>query len=294
MGRRATLTRDDWVEAATDWVAEHGVAALAVEPLARALGVTKGAFYWCFANRDELLLAVLERWEAQGTQAIIALVEQVPDTAQQARELIRIVTRTVEGSGPNLARPVRLQYALWSAAADPLVKPAVERATAARVAFLAETLRRAGLDAATARDRATLGYASYVGMVMLRATHSNDEAVGAHRAGLVDAYVTMLLAPPPPLSPPPPVAKAAAKAAARSAGRLAGSPAPERAQGPAQEPARGLARELARELTEAPAGKAPAKPPKKPRTKPPATPATPAAKTPPAARRATAGRSRRA
>ena len=224
MGRRATLNRDDWVEAATDWVAEHGVAALAVEPLARALGVTKGAFYWCFANRDELLLAVLERWEAQGTQAIIALVEQVPDTAQQARELIRIVTRTVEGRGPNLPRPVRLQYALWNAATDPLVRPVVERATAARVAFLAATLRRAGLDPATARDRATLGYASYVGMVMLRATHSDDEAVGAHRAGLVDAYVTMLLAPPP-SSPPPPVAKAAGKAPAKPAAKPPAKPA---------------------------------------------------------------------
>jgi AcrR family transcriptional regulator len=220
MGRRATLTRDDWIEAATDWVAAHGVASLAVEPLARARGVTKGAFYWCFANRDELLLAVLERWEAQGTQAIIDLVEQVPDTAQQARELIRIVTRTVEGSGPDLPRPVRLQYALWNAATDPLVRPVVERATAARVAFLAETLRRAGLDAATARDRATLGYASYVGMVMLRATHSNDEAVGAHRPSLVDAYLTMLLAPPPP--PAKPAAKPAAPPAAKPSSQTRG------------------------------------------------------------------------
>jgi len=215
MGRRATLTRDDWIEAATDWVAAHGVASLAVEPLARALGVTKGAFYWCFANRDELLLAVLERWEAQGTQAIIDLVEQVPDTAQQARELIRIVTRSVEGRGPDLPRPVRLQYALWNAATDPLVQPVVERATAARVAFLAQTLRRAGLDAATARDRATLGYASYVGMVMLRATHAEDDAVGVHRPQLVDAYLTMLLTPP----PPPLKAGTAPASTARRAGR---------------------------------------------------------------------------
>jgi len=211
MGRRATLSRDDWIEAATDWVAANGVASLAVEPLARALGVTKGAFYWCFANRDELLLAVLERWEAQGTQAIIDLVEQVPDTAQQARELIRIVTRSVEGAAGELSRPLRLQYALWNAAGDPLVQPVVERATAARVAFLAETLRRAGLDADTARDRATLGYASYVGLVMLRATHSADPTVGAHRPGLVDAYLTMLL------TPPPAPAKAAVKTARQGA-----------------------------------------------------------------------------
>jgi hypothetical protein len=35
-------------------------------------------------------------------------------------------------------------------------------------------------------------------MVMLRVTHANDEAMGLHRPGLVDAYLTMLLAPPPP------------------------------------------------------------------------------------------------
>jgi AcrR family transcriptional regulator len=218
VGRRATLSRDDWIDAATRWVAEHGVASLAVEPLARALGVTKGAFYWCFASRDALLLAVLQRWEAQGTQDIIAMVEQVSDSAQQARELIRIVTRTVEGRGADLPLAVRLQVALWNAATDPLVQPAVARATSARVAFLAETLRRAGLDAATARDRATLGYASYVGMVMLRATHGDDEAVGAHRPELVDAYLTMLLAPPPALERP----RAAKRPTAKNAGTKQG------------------------------------------------------------------------
>lgn len=198
MGRRANLSRDDWIEAAADWVAAHGVASLAVEPLARALGVTKGGFYWCFANRDELLQAVLQRWEAEGTQAIIALVGQVPDSARQAAELIRIVTRSVEGHGRDLPRPVRMQYALWSAAADPLVAPVIERVTAARVAFLHQVLRRAGLDEHTARQRATLGYASYVGLVMLRATHSDDEAIGGRHDDLAEAYLTMLLAPPPP------------------------------------------------------------------------------------------------
>lgn len=228
MGRKIKLSRDDWIAAAMDWVAAHGVATLAVEPLARSLGVTKGGFYWCFANRDELLQAVLERWEAQGTQNIIHLVEQT-DLALQARQLITMVARSVEAAAPQgeghgrsheqgheqeprqahgqarqepqqgltASAMVRMQYALWSASDDPLVKPVVERVTATRVHFLAQVLEQAGLPADVARHRATLGYANYVGMVLLRATQGPEDVAGMDREGLIDAYLTMLLTPPP-------------------------------------------------------------------------------------------------
>lgn len=207
MGRKAKLQPDDWIAAATQWIAEHGVASLAVEPLARALGVTKGGFYWCFANRDELLQAVLERWEAQGTQDIIRLIEQVPDTRQQAIELMRIVSRSVSDGRAPPSPMVRLQYALWCATQDPLVGPVVERVTAARVGFLAQVLRQAGLDEALAAQRATLGYASYVGLVVLRATEGHSDAAGARRDDLLEAYLSMLLAP----APSPATPKTAAR-----------------------------------------------------------------------------------
>lgn len=238
MGRKTKLSRDDWIQAAMEWVAANGVATLAVEPLARSLGVTKGGFYWCFANRDELLQAVLERWEAQGTQNIIHLVEQT-DLKLQARQLITMVARSVEiraakppGPGDDAAGPaeagpepdegaspahaasamVRMQYALWSASDDPLVKPVVERVTATRVQFLAHVLEQAGLAPEVAQHRATLGYANYVGMVLLRATQGPDDVAGMSREGLVDAYITMLL------TPPPAATKAAAPAGRRSRG----------------------------------------------------------------------------
>ena len=49
------LSSADWEGAALDSLAEHGLAGLAVEPLARQLGVTKGSFYWHFADREALL-----------------------------------------------------------------------------------------------------------------------------------------------------------------------------------------------------------------------------------------------
>jgi len=197
MGRNAKLSRDDWIEAASEWIATQGLATLAVEPLARALGVTKGGFYWCFASREELLQAVLERWEAEDTQAVIRLVEQVPDSRRQAVELIRIVARSMAGVGEAASRAVRMQYALWCAGADPLVAPAVERVTAARVDYLRKVLVGAGLDEALAAERATLGYASYVGLVLLRATQGGSDVAGARREDLAESFSAMLLAPRP-------------------------------------------------------------------------------------------------
>ncbi|WP_159094389.1 TetR family transcriptional regulator, partial [Xanthomonas fragariae] len=43
-GRGNRLRADDWAQAALDLIAEQGVGAVAVEPLARRLGVTKGSF----------------------------------------------------------------------------------------------------------------------------------------------------------------------------------------------------------------------------------------------------------
>ena len=56
-----------WIEAALTLLADGGVDAVKVEPLAERLGVTKGAFYVRYANRDELLLAMLDYWRREST-----------------------------------------------------------------------------------------------------------------------------------------------------------------------------------------------------------------------------------
>ncbi|HXD37565.1 MAG TPA: helix-turn-helix domain-containing protein, partial [Rhodanobacter sp.] len=63
---RNRLSAEDWELAALQLIAEQGVGALAVEALARRLGVTKGSFYWHFRTREALLQAALERWEQYG------------------------------------------------------------------------------------------------------------------------------------------------------------------------------------------------------------------------------------
>src|SRR6185437_12896713 len=76
---RTRLSAEDWEVAALDLIAEQGVGALAVEALARQLGVTKGSFYWHFRTREALLNAALERWEQYGEREIIDEIAQITD-----------------------------------------------------------------------------------------------------------------------------------------------------------------------------------------------------------------------
>ena len=57
------MSAADWERAALDMIAEQGVQAMAIEPLARRMRITKGSFYWHFSSREILLEQALLRWE---------------------------------------------------------------------------------------------------------------------------------------------------------------------------------------------------------------------------------------
>ena len=76
------LTRtpaSEWVTVAATALATGGPDAVRIEALARSLGVTKGGFYWHFADRKALLDAVLDHWESSSLDEVIALVETEGD-----------------------------------------------------------------------------------------------------------------------------------------------------------------------------------------------------------------------
>ena len=88
---KARLSAEDWALAALDVIAEQGLAAVAVEPLARRLGVTKGSFYWHFPSREALLVAALERWEKTEQDTVFGQMEAVSDPRVRLRELFQLV-----------------------------------------------------------------------------------------------------------------------------------------------------------------------------------------------------------
>lgn len=156
------LTADDWINAARELVATSGIAAVAVEPLARTLGVTKGSFYWHFSDRNALLTAVLERWERDGTEARIAASEQLADPRDQLAQLID------ETFSDELDTNRNIHLALLDAGQHPLVQPVLRRTTARRLGHLQGCYRALGFDTHTARLWALQGYATYLGTLRLR------------------------------------------------------------------------------------------------------------------------------
>jgi AcrR family transcriptional regulator len=160
---RARLSRAAWVEAAFDVLMTTGPDAVAVQPLARRLGTTKGSFYWHFHTRDELLAAALVMWEEQVTDSMIARLEAAGGpAADQVQQLFAAVTTS--------ARPGELRLlgaAGQQAAGQQAVAAAVQRVTLRRIAYVARLLRATGLGAAAAERRARLAYAAYLGYVQL-------------------------------------------------------------------------------------------------------------------------------
>jgi len=176
---RTRLSAADWEQAALDLIAKQGVGAVAVEALARQLGVTKGSFYWHFPNREALLKAALERWEKQDTDQVLGQVEPIADPRARLCELFRRTGRE--------AKSHAVYSALLRALDHPIVQPVMARVSARRLDFLTLAYRQVGMSRSVAAHRARLAYAAYVGFLQLalqlgmpRLEHAELEAYVEH------------------------------------------------------------------------------------------------------------------
>jgi AcrR family transcriptional regulator len=85
--------RASWIDEGLRALAAGGPDAVRIEPLARALGVTKGGFYWHFDDRSALLEEMLDTWEREGVDEVIERVEsEAGDARAKLRRLFAIAT----------------------------------------------------------------------------------------------------------------------------------------------------------------------------------------------------------
>ncbi len=161
MNRSTRLTPTDWTDAALVAMAETGTAGVNVEQLARRLGTTKGSFYHHFENRQALLEAAIERWEA-----IVAadLSESVAITDPRGR----LLAGSLVGIDANLDGFVDL--ALAASMHDAAVATALARVNARRIDWLTGALIDAGFEPPNARNRALRGLSGYLGLYQLQRT----------------------------------------------------------------------------------------------------------------------------
>jgi AcrR family transcriptional regulator len=85
--------RSAWIDEGLRALAAGGPDAVRIEPLARALGVTKGGFYWHFDDRRGLLEEMLEAWERVMIDEAIERVEsQGGDARAKLRRLFALAS----------------------------------------------------------------------------------------------------------------------------------------------------------------------------------------------------------
>jgi len=180
------LSREDWTAAALDALAAVGLSAVAIDPLARRLGATKGSFYWHFSSRDELIAATLERWERRDTVDVLAALEAIANPQERLVALAR-------GAYGRAARGTDPQAGVLAAASDPRVAPILERVTMARLAALEHLFGDAGLESAEAARRARLAYALYVGVIDLRRAAPSSRLAEEEIEGEIEMMVGVLM-----------------------------------------------------------------------------------------------------
>ncbi len=167
----------DWVKAATRALAAHGVDAVRVERLATDLGVTKGSFYWHFADLAALRASVLATWEARATTEII---ERVEERGGGAAEKLRRLGEIVFGGEGALERQVRA----W-AAQDTAAAAVQDRVDQRRIAYVEARFVEAGLPAQTAAVRALFLYQALVGQFTLPKRRALGKEAVAEIVGLL-------------------------------------------------------------------------------------------------------------
>jgi AcrR family transcriptional regulator len=151
---RITLTLADWVAQATAVLVDEGVDRVRVDVLARALGVTRGSFYWHFKDRADLLQRMLDAWRQAATDQIIERFSREADPQRQLQDLLSLPFR-----GRSAERAARVELAIrdW-ARRDSLARHALDDVDARRISYIAQCFSALGFGIAEARARAFLLY----------------------------------------------------------------------------------------------------------------------------------------
>jgi AcrR family transcriptional regulator len=180
--------RSAWIEEGLKALAAGGADAVRIEPLARALGVTKGGFYWHFHGRQGLLDEMLDEWERLGVDEVIERVEgQGGDARDKLRHLSAIAISGEETLGID-PLPIDLAIRDW-ARRDKEVARRLRRVDNRRMDYLRSLFGTFCDDEVEVEARCLLGFSLWIGSHFIAADHgtrSRSEVQG-------DAFAWLLL-----------------------------------------------------------------------------------------------------
>ncbi len=153
------LTAERWIDFALITLAREGFEALKADVLARKLRVSRGSFYWHFADLGAFHAQVIERWKRVATEAIISDIEQHDALEARLEALLR------HAFGRNAALELRVRA--W-ADNNIAAARALDEIDRRRRCYIEQLLRDSGIPPALAAARTQIVYWTYLGAVLSR------------------------------------------------------------------------------------------------------------------------------
>lgn len=177
----ARTPRGAWIEQALRALSAGGPDAIRVEALARALGVTKGSFYWHFEDRRALLEEVLDNWERVSVDEVIGRVERASgDARAKLRRLSDIaISGEVRGLRGKELLSIDLAVRDW-ARRDKAVARRLRRVDNRRMAYMRTLFGALCADEDETETRCMVAYSLWIGNHFVAADHpgrSRDEVI---------------------------------------------------------------------------------------------------------------------
>ena len=162
MAKKKSLTAQDWQDAALNVIAHQGVGAVAVEPLAREMGVTKGSFYWHFSNRIDLVKQALQRWRISDHELIKEKIVPIKDPKKRLLAWFKLSAEPIQS---------HLIYStLLADRSHKFVSKILKEVTLERLTYLQNSYKDIGYDNKQAKSLALMAYSVYVGFLHMSKT----------------------------------------------------------------------------------------------------------------------------
>jgi AcrR family transcriptional regulator len=147
-------TRTRLLDAAATVFIDRGIGAASIEEVTDTAGFSRGAFYSNFADKDELVLGLLDRMSRES----VAEIEQLMVEHQDPRDYVRATQAMLRTSGrrdghhhPVLATELML-YSLRNPKAQPFLKARLDQTQAAITAVIERDATNLGLGPADNRS----------------------------------------------------------------------------------------------------------------------------------------------
>lgn len=164
-GRRQ-LQRFDWLQQALELFVAEGIEAVRITRLADELEVTRGSFYWHFANREDLIEALVSFWKSKNTAAIESAVASSTSLEQGILNFFEICVDNAQFD-PRLDLALR-EWARRSAS----IRKLVDFEDRARIDLLRDFYARCEYSDTDALIRARVLYYSQIGFYALDSVES--------------------------------------------------------------------------------------------------------------------------